>query len=775
MIPVYYHPGYAAPIGDDHRMPIRKFGLVAEILKRDPAAEFHVPELISREALERVHTQKYIRAIETGEPRDLAEGQKFSWSPQLFPAVCLTSGGLLAAARHALRHGVACALVSGFHHACADHGEGFCTFNGLVITLDVLYHEGRIRHGFILDMDLHYGNGTASLAPDRPHITTVSIYGNDYWQNQAYKDVETIRHADGKNHFSAILSNGTNECGMMEVLEKTLPLLLSRGKPDLLIYQAGADPYWEDPYSPLALDHPALKNRDRRVFQFCKDHSIPIVWVLAGGYTEDISKVVKVHVNTFEACKEVFAPMNKTCQLSSPGNLNLKLECIEPTPIEPAIAAATASWRAWARLSYKERITHLQAAEADLREMSETLAMGISLETGKPLTEARGEMAAVLGKFSLTFEDAERYLSDEAVTCGPHPAEIRQRPRGPAVVIGPFNFPLHLANGAILPHLVAGNTVIFKPSPIGAIVAKSYAEVFEKYLPKGVFQLVQGGAEEGLALCTDARVRAICFTGSVEVGRAIAITVAGDFSKSLALEMGGKNALLLLEDGNAAAAAKAAALGICATAGQRCNSTSRAIIHTSQFAQFCDALKKELQHYQPGDPCLETTTLGTLGNEAAHQRYAAALESGGEWLVKGAAMDHCNGLPGYYVKPAARVWKTFEMGMKCPHLAIELFGPLIDVFCAQNDEEMLALHNATPFGLTASIFTASRQRFDAIGSELQVGNLYANLPSTFSPSTLPFGGCGLSGNGKPAGRGFVRFATDEQAVQYGEGDCIPFL
>lgn len=461
--------------------------------------------------------------------------------------------------------------------------------------------------------------------------------------------------------------------------------------------------------------------------------------------------------------------MNQGCQLSSPGNLDHKLERIEPTPVGPVIAAAAAAWRPWAGLGYRKRIERLRAVEAGLREISEQLAMGIAIETGKPLTESRGEMGAVLGKFALTFEDAERYLSHENVSQGPYPAEIRQLSRGPAAVIGPFNFPLHLANGAILPHLVAGNPVIFKPSPVGAVVAKSYAAVFSQHLPEGVFQLVQGGAEEGLALCTDDRVRAICFTGSVDAGRAIAIAVAGDFSKSLALEMGGKNALILLEDGDAFAAAKAAALGICATAGQRCNSTSRAIIHASQFDKFCNAFQEELRLYQPGDPCLETTTLGTLVNEAAHRRYAAALASGGEWLVEGEAMETCRGLRGYYVKPAARIWRTLEAGMKCPHLAIELFAPLIEVFAAQNDEEIITLHNTTPFGLTASLFTSSHARFETIGAGLQVGNLYANLPTTFSPSTLPFGGCGLSGNGKPAGRGFIRFTTEEQSVQFGEG------
>jgi acyl-CoA reductase-like NAD-dependent aldehyde dehydrogenase len=461
--------------------------------------------------------------------------------------------------------------------------------------------------------------------------------------------------------------------------------------------------------------------------------------------------------------------MTQAWQFPSPGNLDLLLDRIEPTPVEPAIASATAAARNWSKLGYPERIRLLSAVEAGLREISEELAMGIAREMGKPLTEARGELGAVLGKFALTFEDAQRYLDHEQVIAGPHPAEIRRLSRGPAVVIGPFNFPLHLANGAILPHLVAGNPVIFKPSPIGAVVAKRYGEVFLEHLPEGVFQIVQGGAEEGMNLCTDERVRAICFTGSAEVGRAIAVAVAHDFSKNVALEMGGKNALVLLADGDPLPAAKAAAGGLCATAGQRCNSTSRAIIHASLADRFCDALKEELKVYQPGDPCLETTMLGPLASQAAHQRYAAALMSGGEWLVEGAALPDCNGLRGYYVKPAARIWKTFDAAMQCPHLAIELFAPLIDIFVAQNDEEIIALHNATPFGLTASIFTSSRERFEEIGGEFHIGNLYANLATTFSPSTLPFGGCGLSGNGKPASRGFIRFTTDEQAVQFGAG------
>jgi acyl-CoA reductase-like NAD-dependent aldehyde dehydrogenase len=461
---------------------------------------------------------------------------------------------------------------------------------------------------------------------------------------------------------------------------------------------------------------------------------------------------------------------DKYFQFRSPGDLRIVLDRVEHTPVEPAVEASLAAYRAWSHESVESRMSALRAVEADLRANAEILAYGISIETGKPLVESRGEVGAVVGKFALTFRDAEEhhFITPKKIEGGPFEAEIRQIPRGPAVVIGPFNFPLHLANGAILPHLLAGNSVIFKPSPVGAIVGAKYAAIFQKHLPEGVFTLVQGGADEGMALCTDPRVRAICFTGSVGAGRAIAQAVAGDFSKSLALEMGGKNALILLEEGDVAAAAKAAADGICATCGQRCNDTSRAIVHKSQVADFCALLAKELERYQPGDPCDEKTNFGVLVNEAAHKRFADALKvDGDKWIARGGVLSECGARPGYYVRPAARLWKSFERGLASPIMTKELFAPLIDVFVADDDSEILRLHDAAPFGLAASIYTQSRARFEAIGRFLKVGNLYANIPTTFSPSILPFGGFGNSGNGKPAGRGFIRFTTDEQAVQLG--------
>ncbi len=305
MIPLYHHPGFEAPLGE-HIMPIRKFRLVADALRADPRFEIRAPEPVTESDLARVHASDYIAAVRTGEPRALAESQKFPWSPELYPSVLLTNGGLHSAATTALDTGVAAALASGFHHAGPARGEGFCTFNGLLVGLEKLRAAGHLRTAAILDMDLHYGNGTATLAESRDWLLAASIYGNDYWDNVPYRDVETIRHPAGPNHFEAVLPNGCRGEEMLAILEATLPRLLERGRPDILLYQAGADPLRDDPYSPLDLGPEDLKARDHRVFAFAREHGIPVAWVLAGGYTKETSKVVQVHVNTAHACAEVF-------------------------------------------------------------------------------------------------------------------------------------------------------------------------------------------------------------------------------------------------------------------------------------------------------------------------------------------------------------------------------------------------------------------------------------------------------------------------------------
>jgi acetoin utilization deacetylase AcuC-like enzyme len=304
---LYHDPAFAAPIGD-HVMPMRKFALVAAELSRKSGFEICFPEPVSESDLLRVHTSQYISAVKTGLPRELAESQKFPWSPALFSSVLLTNGGVLAAARTALDEGVSGALASGFHHAFADHGEGFCTFNGLVVALEVLRAAGRIHSAAILDLDLHYGNGTASLVKSRPWIKALSIYGSDYLDNVPYRDVSVRRHRDGKNHLSVPMPPSEDDGeNLQRLLEQYLPWLIEGSRPDILLFQAGADPLRDDPYSPLDLDHRDLFLRDEKVFAFARAHGLPTAWMLAGGYAPDVQKVVDAHVNTAIACFQIYS------------------------------------------------------------------------------------------------------------------------------------------------------------------------------------------------------------------------------------------------------------------------------------------------------------------------------------------------------------------------------------------------------------------------------------------------------------------------------------
>ena len=460
-----------------------------------------------------------------------------------------------------------------------------------------------------------------------------------------------------------------------------------------------------------------------------------------------------------------------TWRNQSPGDLSVELPEVHATPVEPAVERTVAAAGDWAATPIDRRIERLRACRAALESAKAELAMAIAAEVGKPLKECVGELGAVIAKFDLTFADADRWLRDEPVTDGPHPAMVRHRPRGPAAILGPFNFPIHLPHGQIVPHLLAGNTVLFKPSPVAANVCARYAALMAENLPPGVFGLVQGGADEGRAMCVHPAVRSIGFTGSVPAGKAIARAIAGDLSKDAALELGGKCAAIVCEDADLDRAAAMCAEAACLTAGQRCNATSRIIVDAKVQSAFLEKLLPALHAFTPGDPTKETTRLGPLVTAASLRRYQQLIDTdhaGGYWLKRGHVPASVEGKVGHYVEPAAILFEGRDAAQSARELTCdEAFAPILSIIAiAGGAQALVEMHNSTPFGLTASVFTRSKPGFEQFADRLNVGNVYANLPTTFSPSTLPFGGWGDSGNGRPGGRGFLRFASAEQAVQW---------
>ena len=458
----------------------------------------------------------------------------------------------------------------------------------------------------------------------------------------------------------------------------------------------------------------------------------------------------------------------------SPGDLSIELDEVSATSVDDAVQVSVRAGAGWARTPQLERAAVLGAVKQKIVDAKTELARGIALETGKPITEALGEVGAVIAKFDLTAVDAQKHLAEQVVTDGPHPARVRYRPRGPAAVVGPFNFPLHLPHGAIVAYLLAGNPVVFKPSPLAAVVGARYAEIVRGVLPPGVFNLVQGGGAEGEALCTHPDVRSVCFTGSIPVGRRLAIALAQDIGKDVALELGGKCATIVLRDADLALSARAVADAMCLTTGQRCNATSRVIVEDAVADEFEQLLMAELERYAPGDPMSPDTKLGPLVSASAVERYArlTALDAD-RWLKVGQVVPEVGQRRGYYVTPAVACFDTPESAARSTLNLEEAFAPVLTLVRVRDVEQAVEVHDQTPYGLTASVFTRSRHTFEQLIDRLQVGNVYANLPTTFSPSTLPFGGLKSSGNHHPGGRGFIRFASDEQAVQELAGQFDP--
>ena len=458
----------------------------------------------------------------------------------------------------------------------------------------------------------------------------------------------------------------------------------------------------------------------------------------------------------------------RSWQNSSPADLSFVFPEVHAGDLDASVEKSRAAFTGWASLSLDARRAALEICCQTLRDRSEQLAVLIARETGKPLRESRLEMSAVAAKFDLTFSDGERYLRDALVEEGPHPAMVRHHPTGPAAVIAPFNFPIHLGHGAAMGYLLAGNTVLFKPSPFAVNTGLAYAQAMRCGLPDGVFEIVPGWAETSRALCAHPAVRSICFTGSIPAGRELSQLLASDYSKSLALELGGKNTVVVCADADLNLAAEAVADGMCLTAGQRCNATSRVLVHESVADPFLERFLASVHRYQPGDVLDDSTLLGPLISFAAHERYEELVSLDvGEWILPGGVLEtNPKGQHGYFVLPAIVVSTDAAMLDESPLAKAETFAPILVVEIFSSEAEAVARHEAWNFGLTASVFTSNAESFSRLGAGLSVGNLYHNLPTTFSPSTLPFGGWGRSGNGRPGARGFVRFATREQAIQW---------
>jgi succinylglutamic semialdehyde dehydrogenase len=416
------------------------------------------------------------------------------------------------------------------------------------------------------------------------------------------------------------------------------------------------------------------------------------------------------------------------------------------TEVEAAITRARAAFRPWSRMTLEQREGCLRAFARRLQVRQSDLAEAISLETGKPRWEAHTEVRSMIAKVEFAVRGYAQRCSE--FTSGP--AVTRFRPHGVCAVFGPFNFPGHLPNGHIVPALLAGNTVVFKPSEYTPLVAERTLAVWrEAELPSGVIELVPGGRETGAALAIHPGIDGLFFTGSSRTGLWLAEQFARTPEKILALELGGNNPLVVWSVRDLRAAAFLVAQSAYATAGQRCTCARRLIVSDGAEGEaLIETLSALVTGIRVGayTDTPEPFMGPVISVHAADEILRAQDElsaSGARPLVPVRSLQAGTGLitPGLVdVTP-----------MPFPPRDEEIFGPLLQVIKVRDFEAAIARANATRHGLAAGLISDERELYHHFRDESRAGIVNWNRALTGATGAAPFGGVGRSGNHRPGG------------------------
>ena len=423
--------------------------------------------------------------------------------------------------------------------------------------------------------------------------------------------------------------------------------------------------------------------------------------------------------------------------------------------VDRAAGAARDAFESWRRTSLDTRKDYLRKYADALKKREAVLAETIAREIGKPLWEAKQEVATMVNKVDVTLNEGLKPVADYEIP-GILPGTLgacRHKPHGVFVVIGPFNFPGHLANGHIVPALVTGNTVIFKPSEKSPGTGQIMADAMQEAgLPKGVFNLVQGDGEVGRRLCVHESVDGILFTGSYEVGLKIKQDTLQQYWKLLALEMGGKNASIVSDDIDLEYAVYETLTSAYVTTGQRCSATSRIIVQRSVHDRFVELFHEKAKAFSIGHP-LDNPFMGPLAEERAVDKYlkftGIAAREGCEVVMRGKQLEL--DYKGHYVTPSICLVKDNSIASikKSVYQQIEIFGPNVAIYAYDDLDEAIEIANATQYGLAFSIFTSDAKKYHKALDDLRGGIVNWNRSTVGASARLPFGGLKRSGNHFP--------------------------
>jgi succinylglutamic semialdehyde dehydrogenase len=416
--------------------------------------------------------------------------------------------------------------------------------------------------------------------------------------------------------------------------------------------------------------------------------------------------------------------------------------------VDSTVDRARRAWPAWAAQPLANRIELVRRFANEVRKEQDKFAELIARETGKPMWEARTEVESVIAKVEISVRAyAERTGQRKLDSALQGTAALRHKPHGVMAVLGPYNFPAHLPNGHIVPALIAGNAVIFKPSEKTPAVGEFLAKLFNKAgISAAVIQVLVGGPDEGKALVAHPGIDGVLFTGSAQAGIAINKKLAGNPGKIVALEMGGNNPIVLWDTPKLSDAATLIVQSAFTSAGQRCTAARRLIVKSTLYDQAIDELKRLTGRIIIGAPFDEPSPFmgPVIDMRAADQlteSFLYLMSNGGKPISH--MRRPSEGLP--FVTPG--IIDTTAMKERPD---VELFGPLLQVVKVDSFDQAIAESNNTRFGLSASLIGGNPQEYSRFWANIRAGIVNWNRPTNGASSAAPFGGVGLSGNHRPA-------------------------
>ncbi|UZT80163.1 succinylglutamate-semialdehyde dehydrogenase [Ectopseudomonas chengduensis] len=412
--------------------------------------------------------------------------------------------------------------------------------------------------------------------------------------------------------------------------------------------------------------------------------------------------------------------------------------------VDAAVAAARGAFSLWAAHSLDGRIAVLERFAACLKSRADEVARAIGEETGKPLWEAATEVNSMVGKVAISIQSYRERTGEKSGLLGDATAVLRHKPHGVVAVFGPYNFPGHLPNGHIVPALLAGNCVLFKPSELTPKVAELTVKCWiEAGLPEGVLSLLQGGRETGVALAGHPGIDGLFFTGSSRTGNLLHTQFAGRPDKILALEMGGNNPLIVDQVADVDAAVYTIVQSAFISAGQRCTCARRLLVPQGEWG---DALLARLVQVagQIKVGRFDEQPAPFMGSVISLQAAAQLMQAQQDLLAGGATALLAMTQP--QEGAALLTPGILDVTAVNDRPDEEFFGPLLQVIRYDNFEAAIAEANATAYGLAAGLLSDSRARFEQFWLHSRAGIVNWNKQLTGAASTAPFGGIGASGN-----------------------------